>query len=304
MPRLVVLDADNTLYDWVAFFSRPLRATLFELHHATGLPVSTLASRFQSIFTERGTVEYSSYLDDGSLSKLPGMDPIVSARISMVRSERQADSLRPYLGVRVGLKRLRALGVRIVCFSDSMRTPLLRRLHAMRVLPYIHAVYCTEDRIISHVEMDSPNVGVKTLPAGLRKPNVEALQYLLDVEQCPPDGAVALGDNLMKDVSMAKLAGVYDCWARYGSDLSLADASLLVGVTNWSSSDVKKYFRPTPENTDIHPTLIVDSFTEFVDFIEWRWRTRPERVPVSVATAISYQEALDFSMEDRESIPL
>jgi hypothetical protein len=102
---------------------------------------------------------------------------------------------------------------------------------------------------------------------------------------------------------MAKLAEVYDCWARYGSELSFADASLLVGVTNWSSSDVAKYFHTSPQDAGVEPTVSVDSFSKFVDLVE-SWRERPARIPASRAAELPYQETLELVVSDLENVPL
>lgn len=314
-PDLVVLDADNTLYDWVASFSRPLRATLFELHNLTGLPLAVLSGRLKEIFAQHGSVEYLQYLEDGSLDDLPGYSDGPSASIKTIQRTRHKEELRPYVGVRPGLARLRSAGIKVACFSDATRLHLLSRLHALGLLEYIDSIYCINESFLAHpppcgddllkkVSGLQPNLRISVMPEGLRKPAKEALEYVLLSERCMPHEAAMLGDNLRKDVVMAKEAGVYDCWARYGASLTKADASLLVEVTHWARTDVKRYFQPSPTEIASPPTVTIDDFRDFVDLVVSGWTSRPNQLRLPVKPQKWSQPPLDEDPLRMYGIPL
>lgn len=311
VPRVVVVDADNTLYNWVRYFSRGLRTALYEIHASTSSSVASIQEELRAVFEDHGTVDYSAFFADDALIRRFGLGKAAVSRAGLLERERRRESLRPYGGVVSGLAELRAASVRIVVFSDSRRLQVLERLATLRLLGSIDACYCADDdmtvmsrqavaRLAELLELAArERVAIHVLPSVLRKPNPAALTTILDDEGVAPEQAVLLGDNLAKDVAMAKVAGVFDCWARYGSIMSGADADLLVGVTNWSSSDVKRFFRATPQSLGLNPSVVVDSFNEFADWCTRSWRFA-ERIPVRATEPMQ----LSLSQSDRVEAPL
>lgn len=319
-PVLVVLDADNTLYNWVTYFSRSLRAVLFELSASTGTSIDELSSRLRAVFTKQGSVEYRDYLEDGSLAELPGFGPERAASVVLARAKREREALRAYIGVQMGLARMKSLGLRVVCLSDASESVLTARLEAIGVSPLLDAVYCRADPFVAIGLHSAPGVAsagevgggrgrTVVLPDELRKGDRRTLEYVLtregvSLDEQGRDSAVVLGDNLLKDVGMAQGANVYDCWARYGSAVAGADASLLVEVTDWTREEVERYFFPTPATSGVVPSTTVDSFQEFVDLIEFHWSRRPPRI--ATAHPVMEQGMLDYyeKVDKRGRLPL
>jgi len=78
------------------------------------------------------------------------------------------------------------------------------------------------------------------------------------------ESCIYVGDSLAKDVAMAQQAGIYDCWAQYGTRVSPLDFATVVRVTNWTSRAVKDALDPSPERMKIFPSYVATSFDDVV----------------------------------------
>jgi hypothetical protein len=63
---------------------------------------------------------------------------------------------------------------------------------------------------------------------------------------------------------MAQCAGIYDCWAEYGTRVSPLDFATIVRVTNWTERAVKDAIEPSPKRMKIFPSFIAKSFDDLV----------------------------------------
>src|SRR5689334_20878690 len=57
MKKLLITDVDNTLYDWVTFYSRAFRAMVVELSQLLGVSDEQLLTEFQEIHRRYATTE-------------------------------------------------------------------------------------------------------------------------------------------------------------------------------------------------------------------------------------------------------
>jgi phosphoglycolate phosphatase len=57
--RLILVDLDNTLYDWVAFFVPSMPAMLSELCDMLDARMEDLLSELRSVYERHGLVEYA-----------------------------------------------------------------------------------------------------------------------------------------------------------------------------------------------------------------------------------------------------
>jgi phosphoglycolate phosphatase len=103
---------------------------------------------------------------------------------------------------------------------------------------------------------------IRSLPPSERKPNPVLLRNICDHEGFRVEECCYVGDSLIRDVAMAKEAGVKAVWARYGTryDTSLWD--LLVAVTHWTPRDVEREARLKEAYRDVKPDVTIESFSE------------------------------------------
>jgi FMN phosphatase YigB (HAD superfamily) len=280
--KVVFVDLDNTLYDWLGFFGPAFRGLCTHLSELSGLHVDQLYDEFKGVFTEHGSVEYTFALQElpslrrlhSNLSKTQLVAEYFDA--ILVYQSRRRRYLRAYSDVPNALRELRQMGIRIIAISDAHRFHVLNRLRQLDLLSLLDGVCCVEDHggatdeDLSRIRRFEPSryeIAAEyefILPAGLRKPSHHVLDWLTWKIGLAPGDAIYVGDSLVKDIAMARRAGVYDCWAIYGTLYSPLDMATLVKVTNWSASLVNRVLNATPERLGIQPSCTIESFKEVV----------------------------------------
>lgn len=281
-PKAILLDLDNTLYDWVAYFAPALRGMCRTLSEMTGVASSILFDEYKAVFKVHGTIEYSFALQE--LPSLLARHPSDSAAELVARyrpvvdvfQHRRRAFLRPYPGVLNGLAMLRGAGFQVFGVTDSRRFQAENRLRQLGIDRLIDGLFSVSDHWVpdaetvaiirrqpseyytSHIER------ISLLPAGLRKPAPEVLQFVQRSLNLEAEACMYVGDSLAKDIAMAQLAGVYDCWAEYGSRVSPVDFSALVRVTDWPNAAVQEALHPSPERLGIFPSFVATSFDAVV----------------------------------------
>ncbi len=293
--KVLLLDLDNTLYDWVAFFAQALRGMCRALSDATGIPRATLFEEFKSVFARHGTVEYSFALQElpSLVARHPadtGAEIVNRYRFVIdVFQHRRRAYLRPYPGVREGIQLLQEVGYEIFGVTDSRRFQAENRLRQLRLDRLFDGLCCVPD----HAVPDSETVSairrkpddhyrsdlrdVIALPPGLKKPSPGVLDFVLSALKADYSTCIYVGDSLAKDVLMAQRAGVYDCWAAYGARVSALDFATLVRVTDWPRRAVAEALNPSPERLKIFPSFIAESFEAVVMLALMEPAERPPR---------------------------
>lgn len=193
-PRasVVVLDLDNTLWDWVRIWYNPFRAMLDEIVRISGIPEEDLYEPVAAVHRRHGTSEYAFLIeelevirgsDETDKDVLKRFEPAVHA----YRDARRA-VLQLYPTVFETLWKLRDLGVLVVGYTESQEFYThyrLRRLNLDGLLDYLYSPAdhdlppgLTPERIRKY-RADTYRL-MRTLhrntPKGARKPNPEVLK--------------------------------------------------------------------------------------------------------------------------------
>lgn len=293
--RILLLDLDNTLYDWVRFFAPAMRGMCRRMSEMTGIPLPTLFDEFKAVFITHGTVEYTFALQE--LPSLVALHPgETGAQIAdryrpaiEVFQRRRRAYLRPYPGVRQGIETLRSVGYEIYGVTDSQRFQAENRLRQLRLDRVLDGLCCRADHAIPDVDTvaalrrmpanhySSELRAVIVLPSGLRKPTPGVLDFVVSALNADYSSCLYVGDSLVKDVLMAQLGGIYDCWAAYGSRVSPLDFATVVRVSDWSKRAVREALNPSPDRLKIFPSVIADSFESVVELALLDPADRPPR---------------------------
>jgi len=72
---------------------------------------------------------------------------------------------------------------------------------------------------------------------------------------------------LVRDVAMAKQAGVTAIWARYGTKYDLDHWAYLVKVTHWTDEDVRREKALKAKYHDVIPDFTIDSFSQLKSIV-------------------------------------
>lgn len=274
MPRFSVLitDLDNTLFDWVDVWYRSFKAMLDQLVLDSGIPKETLIADFKSVHEKHGTAEYAFSIEElpSLLATFPGEDLTdkFDSAIAAFRAAR-ASALRLYPTVSETLEQLKDKRCLVVGYTESMSfysRYRVRKLGLDRILDYLYsppdhelpAGFAREDiRRYPPEQYELRRTVHRHIPSGELKPNPKVLLDIIRDIGAIPSEAIYIGDSLMKDVTMARNAGVADVWAKYGIAQNREEYELLRKVTHWTSKDVER--EKALKQEDIKPSCVLES---------------------------------------------
>ena len=280
MIRLVVVDLDNTLYDWVGYYVPAFEAMVSELEQEHGVERERLLDAFRRVHQRHGTSEYAFVLTE--LDVLRDVDLVAASgevhpAIAAFR-RKAAETLRLYEGVRETLAQLRAGGRVVVAYTDAMTSYADLRLEQLGVADVFDELVATRDHALPDVISDEASYfpasrfGARrtrrhsSLELGQRKPNPDGLVKLMDRWEATSQETIYVGDSLSRDVVMAQSAGAWDVYAAYGQSYSAELWDQLVRVTHWTPEDVEREGRL--EKRTITPSYTISSFRELSLVVE------------------------------------
>jgi phosphoglycolate phosphatase len=276
--KLLITDLDNTLYDWVTFFSESFRSMVAELTQILSVPEEALLAEFKAVHQRYGNSEqpfavlelpivqkrFPNLSRDEVASKLD----VAFHRFNSVRKRR----LCLYPGVGCTLAELNSAGVRIVAHTEAIAENSFWRLRALDVERYFSRLYTLQGCEPIHLPRerqwtDPPMNFVVTVPREERKPNPRLLLDICEREGASPSSTFYVGDSLVRDVAMAKEAGVTAVWARYGTIYDPEAWAYLVRVTHWTDQDVARERDLKLKFGGVVPDYAISAFSELKDLI-------------------------------------
>src|SRR5262245_26301782 len=159
--KLLITDLDNTLYDWVTFFSASFRSMVDELVVLLDVPEETILEEFKRVHQRYGNSEQPyAVLELPSLQRkfsdlsrdevLKRIDPALHSFNSMRKR-----TLRLYDGVAETLSELQHAGVRIVGHTEAVLANSYWRLRALSIDRHFSRLYTLEGKEAIHIAADS-----------------------------------------------------------------------------------------------------------------------------------------------------
>jgi FMN phosphatase YigB (HAD superfamily) len=281
---LLVTDLDNTLWDWFEIWHDSFSVLLEGVAERSGVARDVLESEAREIHQRRGTSEYSYLLKElPSLLALHPRDDIPDVYQEEIHNFRSTRKRRTklYPRVRETLSSVKAAGVAIVAYTESIAFYSAERIKALGLDGLIDVLYSSPDHDfpagVSRESMRSKpsnQYGVRKtkhrhVPRGILKPDPQVLNQILAEMEVPPAHAAYVGDSLMKDVAMAQAAGALDVLAAYGASHNRDGYALLQRVSHWTAQDVERE-REINRRPHTKPTYVLDSgFYELLDLFEF-----------------------------------
>jgi len=282
--KLIITDVDNTLYDWVGFYVPCFLAMVSEISRVSGIDEESLKRSFQRLHRRHGTSEYAFAVEE--LDVLNDLHPTLSAveRLRKYGSAIQAfrdcrrERLQLYPGVAETLRELQRRGIRLVAHSDSMIVPASRRLRQLDIDERFDAICAARDtgipeylphaiaRVAPHSEVAARTRLIELSP-GIRKPNPQALQPILEAFSAVPAEVLYVGDSLTKDIRMAKALGITAVFAQYGRTIDHKLYEELLKVTFWTTADVGAEEAATT-NRLTDEAVAINQFSDLIPLLE------------------------------------
>jgi phosphoglycolate phosphatase len=271
---LLIFDLDNTLYDWVTYFATSFRAMLLALAQVLDVGEDQLVSEFKQLHQEYGTSEQPFLMLElptvrarfPGLSRAQLLHELESARRAFSGARRK--TLRLYPGVAETLGELYDLGYLFVAHTEASAVNAFYRLRRLDIDRYFTRLYVQSIPWKGHplpereAALRPPPALIREVSRSERKPNPALLVDICLEEGFEIGDAWFIGDSLVRDISMAKMAGVQSAWARYGTRYDPGLWSLLVRITHWSDEDVAREAELRNSFQDVQPDFVLDSFDQ------------------------------------------
>lgn len=196
--------------------------------------------------------------------------------IHLYRSERKRNLIL-YPTVNETLDTLKKKGVLIVGYTESKEFYSNYRISKLGLDGVIDVLFSPEDHDLPSGVVPQTKYNLKITknmhtPSGEIKPNPKILKEIISSINATPDECVYIGDSEMKDIAMAKDAGVDAVFARYGTAHFTNNQdgyNLLRDVTHWTEKDVAREIEIKNSKKDIHADLAVDSFGDILSLFEF-----------------------------------
>ncbi len=252
--KLIVTDIDNTVFDWVDYYTHALWALLDKVSSIIKVPAATLAEEARDVFSRHGSIEFPFLTQE-----LPSVMQHYGSDIDRMLNEvvepgrlafmaEAAPHLRPYAGVHETLQKLRQEfpDVPTVALTDAPRYVAMWKLNKLGLLHDFAAVYgladpriptCEKTRrvkvsptiLLKHLQQSNFEFRgrIRILPDEYEKPGTRGLKTVLmdydsDEDPAHRQSVLWIGDNLRKDVGLGQRLGVCTAWAEYGTHLDKA----------------------------------------------------------------------------------
>lgn len=244
-PRcsLLILDLDNTLWDWVGAWHNGFKNLL---HTVQPLLQNSEQEVFLHAVKEFHQTQGTSEAELHPLTLKPfnakHFTDDVAAMLRSASCRRRAvqhEATKLYPGVESVLRNAHADGVKIVACTESRRCHTRKRLQKFNIESLFARVYCRGDTSIETSPATTGDWRYRILPDSLSKPDPSILHLICNEMGIAPRSTLYVGDSLQRDVAMAQQAGVLDVHAEYGQVDRQSDAyRMLERVTHWKPNSV------------------------------------------------------------------
>lgn len=273
--QVLVLDMDNTLYDYVAFFGPAFRAMIHVLSYDLKVSEDDLYNDFRKIFKSVGTFDYQFLI--AQLPYTKGMsDAELARQIARGRQafdRAKAKRLRTYGGLAETLHQLHAGGVDLVVLTNAPYYHAYSRLKDIKVADYITGFFAWVGNY--------PTSGAEAEAFCRAREKIRSrfkISFFLDSDDIKPsrssyDAVVAhfgggtaytaVGDSVRKDLVPAHLSGMRTIWAKYGTKVDDRNLKTLLRVTPWSSQQ----YREHTEYGSFRPDYVIEKPSDLLDIV-------------------------------------
>ncbi|NQY82097.1 MAG: HAD family hydrolase [Alphaproteobacteria bacterium] len=282
----LIIDLDNTIFDWFKFWHASFEPIYENILSASNNSKDEVEADIRRVHQKYRTSEYLFLIEE--LTVLNNIDENGDRREqfcdAIVKSRRGRDkNLRLYEGVFNSLWAIKNKGTKIIAYTESISFYSAYRLKRFGLDGVIDILYTAQDHThLQGLSVDnfcrSPNefhqlevTETKHTPLGELKPNSKLLKNIMDYENVKIENCAYVGDNLFKDVAMARDVGILDIHAKYGENQKNSEYSLLQRVSHWTEDDILREKEITRRGYQCEPSVVLKkNFTEIFMYCDFQ----------------------------------
>lgn len=278
---VLIFDLDNTLYDWVSYFTKSFYAMVEVAVELLVVDRNQLLDELRQVHIKYEDSEHPYSLLESATVRAKFGEDIDAARAFLdpafhrFNSSRNAN-LKLYDDVKQTLNLLSASGYTLLAHTDSKFFSAFDRLNRLSIAECFEKVYCRERsnssslRPFDEQRWERANHDLKfvELPNNESKPDPRVVWRILEEIDCETSDALYVGDSLSHDILMACNAGVACAWAKYGTKHNVEDYERLVRVSHWSTERIKFESELRTLASGVTPTFTLDNgICEILEFL-------------------------------------
>jgi FMN phosphatase YigB (HAD superfamily) len=265
---LLIFDLDNTIYDWYSAFLPAFYEMVSIAANALKIDRETLLDELREVHVKHHDVEHPFGLVETAVvrEKLSSqtseqvwalLDPAFHA----FNSKRKLN-LKPYPGTIETLTSLSNRGIRLVAYTDSTYFAAWGRVERLGLVDLLETVYCREKGTSVLPPRDvlrhrlPPDGKIVEIPSHKSKPNPRVLTDIIAAQGYPLSDVAYVGDSLAKDILMAKRAGCFAIWAKYGAHTDKQMYDSLVRISHWTAEDIHRERNYASEAQSLIPDFV------------------------------------------------
>ena len=274
----IIIDLDNTIFDWFAVWFASFDPVYKEIIRVTGRPASEIEAEIRAVHQARRTSEYTFLIEEiDALKDIRAGNDIRSIFHDAIELSRHGrdQNLKLYPSVFTCLWDIKKKGTKIIAYTESMGFYSAYRLKRFGLDGVIDVLFSPEDhdtptgvsvekmRRLPDEFYELQVTDVRHTPPGELKPNPAVLLDIIKMVGATADRCAYVGDSMFKDVAMARDVGVFDIHAKYGESQRRPEYTLLQHVSHWTEADVQREKAITTKGQDFEPSAVLkDSFAE------------------------------------------
>lgn len=279
LPKLLICDLDNTLYDWVGFFVPSFYAMIDKVIEKTNWDREELLDSLRDVHRDNHDTEHPFALLDSKIvtnnyAHLNRQDLASEFDDALhAFNSCRKKTLCAYDGVHETLNWLQKNNVKLVALTEGRYHSIAVRLEKLKLLPYFEQIYCREKADSVHPNPPSALSWEERFPEGTmvevhssaNKPDKQLLLNICNHYTFSLDEVVYVGDSINRDILMASDAGIVSIWAKYGTQHDKELYEKLVRISHWTKEDVAREKLLTAKADHIRPNFTINSFSEIID---------------------------------------
>ena len=276
--RALILDMDNTLYDWVSYFVPSLWVMVKRAAEILDTDEALLLRQLKGIHEQYGNTEQPYALLETAVVRESLPDHTTRARWTYLQPAFEAfemerrDRLRLYSDVLGTLTSVRQVGCQTLGYTEASDVNISSRVRFLGLADKLDVIYAPRFRGPPHPLGNDRDRGgendrvlVRTLPPNSAKPDPRILLYIASQIHVEPSSCLYVGDSLARDVEMAIEAGMMAAWAKYGTYHDAELWSKLVSISHWTSTAVAAASTSDGTKPSEEDYLKLDSFGELLE---------------------------------------